>query len=165
MAKIYNSDLTKGIAKNAGIQINTDKVPNELAEKIVPTMETNPEILGKINMVYVGSLTNAIAATAFTSESSRDTYLYGVSGSMIKDATATATSLRINILTPNQAEVSVLRFAGLTLTADSKDNAVWFDKPILLNRNTAMRLTSDTNVGNFLLTGVYYCRIDEKSSA
>ena len=40
MAKIYNSDCTKGLAQNASIQQNVDKVPNELAEKIVPTFET-----------------------------------------------------------------------------------------------------------------------------
>ena len=41
MAKIYNSEIIKELVDGCKLQINTDKVPNELAEKVVPVFLAN----------------------------------------------------------------------------------------------------------------------------
>jgi hypothetical protein len=43
-AKIYNSNLTKAIVDGAKLQISEGGIPSEIAEKVVPTMEVNPNL-------------------------------------------------------------------------------------------------------------------------
>lgn len=158
MAKIYNAEVTNGLAKNAGIQINVDKVPNELAEKIVPTFETNPDAIRKSNRVTSGSLTNATSANIITTEADRDTYLVGVIMHYIKDATATSTEFAVQVTPENQSIQNILRVGGITLTADSGSVSISLPYPLKLKRNATQLLYSATNVGNFTVkcSLIYY---------
>lgn len=164
MAKINNSDCTRGLAKNAGIQESRDKTPNELAEKIVPTFETNPALLRKCNIVRYALATNATATTIYGCPTSRDFYLCGASLSVIKDGTATSLSSSIQILPAGDSNYSrVLSIAGLTLTAQSETQAVDFSRPILIERGTNISVINSTNVGNVTSIGCiwgYYVEVN-----
>lgn len=48
MANINNTELLKGMRDNAKVQ-NLESVPTQLAEKVVPVMETNPRCLFCVN--------------------------------------------------------------------------------------------------------------------
>ncbi len=153
MAIIYNSELSKGIVESARLQQNRDIIPNQLAEKVVPVMEVNPQILRKskgIPLLLTG-LVNTTSATIFTSDSIKKTYLTGATLSMIKDATSTATDMGIQFTNADSTVCKICRMAGITLTADSKENSITFDKPIEIKRGSNIVLTSDTNVANIVL--------------
>lgn len=63
MAKITNSDLTHELVDGAKIQTAFDRVPNELAEKVVPVMEVNPKLL-KNCTILINSSANTYTVPA-----------------------------------------------------------------------------------------------------
>jgi hypothetical protein len=127
MAKIYNSDCTKGLAKNAGIQQNIDKTPNELAEKIVPTFETNPELLRKTNVLAYSSSQNV---TLYAIPAGKRFFLTGGSISMQKDANSDNTLLDIRTTAYEGASTSVLTIKSITATANAQSLSRTFEPPI-----------------------------------
>jgi hypothetical protein len=145
MAIIYNSDCTKGLAKNAGISTAKDIVPNQLADKIVPTFETNPEMLRIGNVVKYVEINDATSGTVYTTPTDQDFFITGIQMSYIKDVNATSTIIACRA-TINGGEVRLGEFRGITLTAANGSFSRDFANPIKLDRGTTIRLTSDTNV-------------------
>jgi hypothetical protein len=164
MAKIYNSDLTKGIAKNAGIQQNVDKVPNELAEKVVPTLESNPKIVGQIYSSR-GLATNATNGVILAAQSKRDVYIHGAFLTLNKTATATSTYTAIEYTDENGAAQRLLQFVGYTLTAQNESISVSFPRPIKIKRNTAIQLLNGTANADIISIGIIYYSLDDVSNA
>jgi hypothetical protein len=145
MAKIYNSDVTKGLAQNAGIQQNVDKTPNELAEKIVPTIETNPKLLRDAIVlatfssdVSTGSTSEVLAASP-----SKDVYITGLTLTFYKDVTCdVTTSARGVSAVFGGAPRTVLSYMPITLTAEKIEKTIMFDPPLKIDRNTAITTTA-----------------------
>lgn len=141
MAKIYNSDVTKGLAQNAGIQINVDKVPNELAEKIVPTFETNPDKLRKITIVRSGTG----AATIYTTPTDRDFYLCAAHLSLSNSTAGQNAYLSVLATPKDEANVTIGNlYVRTTALIDMGHDNVFLnfnDKPILLARGTNITST------------------------
>jgi len=157
MAKIYNSEVTKDLANNAGIQQNIDKVPNELAEKIVPTFESNPELFRKCNVIITNTAVNATNATIYTTPKDRDFYLVGASLSVIKDAGSTSTETSINVQTDETNTTQrFLSIIGLSGVAQSETISISLPYPLKLRRNTIQTLTNSTNNANISARGVLY---------
>lgn len=163
MAQIHNSDLIKGISKNAGIQISRENVPNQLAEKVVPTMETNPELLRKISIVRSTTGTNATSTTIYTTPTDQDFYLCAMAITMIKDVTATSNATAI-VATINGAVISILKIPGITLTVQESNVQVSLPFPLKIDRGTAINITHSTNVANVVGTGHIYGFINETSN-
>lgn len=55
MAEIHNSDLSKEIIDKAKLQLSFDKLPTQLAEKVVPTLEVNPDISRRRKIIRINS--------------------------------------------------------------------------------------------------------------
>lgn len=165
MAKIYNSNLIKELIEGGKLQINSDFIPNQLAEKIVPVMEVNPALLRKTNLIKAATLTNNTTQTVWTTDTIKDTYITSVCLAFIKDATATTTDIRANLTPLNQAEISVIRIPSITLTAHSGEVSITFPHPILLEKGVAQRISSGTNVGNILISAVYFGYTVENTTA
>jgi len=148
MAKIYNSECTKGLAQNAGIQQNVDKVPNELAEKIVPVFETNPELLRK---GFVRHATLTADATLYTTPTNQDFYLTNIVLSNTKDAASDCSGVHISA-TINGANVRLCQITGITLTAGSMNISRTFKEPIKIDRGTNITVSHLTGAGAVLAT-------------
>lgn len=151
MAQIHNSDLIKGMAENAKIQQNVDRIPNQLADKVVPTMETNPALLKTANVVrYVD--TN-IDTTIYTTPSDRDFYLTGISYSLAKDALSTCSGIRISGTIDGVTQwVGII--SGITLTTDSQTVSQNFSKPIKFDRGVNISIIHLTGTGATLRSSV-----------
>lgn len=147
MAKIYNSDCTKGLAQNAGIQQSVEKVPNELAEKIVPTFETNPQLLKKDVSLTNDKLTTG---TLFvTPTTTRQFYLTGFVASYVKDAVCdSATGLyQISYTSETGATAYLMNFPIITLTAQQESVSHTFKNPIKLGLTSAVGFSGTFTVG------------------
>jgi hypothetical protein len=147
MAKIYNSDLTKGIAKNAGIQQSVEKVPNELAEKVVPVMETNPELLRKVNIVANINKTTTGSGTIYTTLANKQFYLTSAYGTYVKDAAAdvgqTGYCLSMGGVIDG-ANIIILSLPSLALTAETEVISQTFNPPINVDRGSTISLGGAT---------------------
>jgi len=152
MAKIFNSELTKELTEGAKIQTSFDKVPNEIAEKVVPVMEVNPKLLKTIDYVKSASLTNSTSTNIYTTPTNRDFYIVSAEISMIKDVTATTDGLFMNT-TINGVAVNLLGFPGITLTPAEGTATLNPCRPIKIDRGVNIALSSNTNVGNFKMFG------------
>ncbi len=155
MAQIYNSDLIKGMANDAQIQLNRDYPPQQLADKVVPVMETNPRILQKLNYTHSNTATNATSATIYTTPTDQDFYLSAVALAIIKDATSTSVKSAITA-TINGVAQDLLSIPEITLTAQTAQMSLAFPKDILIDKGTNIVVTNSTNVANILATGVIF---------
>jgi len=155
MAQIYNSDLTKGIAQNAGIQISREVVPTQLAEKVVPVMETNPALLRVCNFIRGTEANNATSATAYTTLTDRDTYLTAVTLSVQKDVTSTSVKSYARVVIDG-ANKDICVIAGITLTAQSSTMTLILPAPLKVDRGSALTVLNTTNVANISAAVVFY---------
>lgn len=139
MAKIYNTECTKGLANNAGIQISVDKVPNELAEKIVPTFETNPRLVRDQRVLASAVRTTTGDATLFTTSSINETYVTGLIFGVIKDATCDKSSGHITISTTiGGASTPLAAIPVLVTTAQSEILTITFAHPIKIDKGVTV---------------------------
>ena len=97
MATIYNSDLFKEMASAGALQQAVDKIPNQLAEKVVPVMEVNPKLFRRINIIKQDDLQNATSSTTYTTPTDKDFFLTNLNFSYIKTNTATTAAIYVNL--------------------------------------------------------------------
>jgi hypothetical protein len=151
MATIYNSDLSREIVEGGKIQTSVDRIPSELAEKVIPVMEVNPKLLRKINVVkYAATGTSTGVLTIYTTPSDRDFYLCSICAGYIKDATCDMGTGRISITATPFYEVGVMELIGfptITLTAQERLINVDYSKPILLKRGTTIAFAVSFTAG------------------
>lgn len=160
-AKIYNSDCTKDLAQNAGIQQMTDKVPDELAEKIVPTFETNPLLLRRNNILGIveRQATAASASVIFASPAGKKTFITGIEIYMIKDAACDKASghFSLNAAVKGSAAQNILKVPVLTLTAQSETAILSLAFPLEIEPLTSITLNSFSfAAGNCINGAVVY---------
>lgn len=152
MATIHNSNLTKELIDVGKLQVSRDKIPNELAEKVVPVINVNPKDYRIANVLRYNTCTNATNATIYTTPADRDTYITNIMLAFIKDATATSTGVWINFVIDG-ATRTILHYPCLTLTAQTGAITLALPSPIKVDRNTAITVNSSTNVGNISASG------------
>jgi len=164
MTQIYNSDLTKELTEGAKIQVSRDRVPNQLADKVVPVMEVNPKLLRRVKIVKNVQAANATSATVFTTPTDRDFYLTGYCLSVIKDATSTSTgtSLRSTI---DGAAVRIAEIIGLSLTVQNQTITGSCTPPIKIDRGVTITVNNTTNVANVSSSAEIHGYIDDYSLA
>lgn len=165
MAQIHNSDLIKGLSKNAGIQTSFENPPNQLAEKVVPTMESNPEMLRRSNIVrWALSNNSSSGATIYTTPTDRDFYLVGCQLHVIKDVTATSLRSYIQVKIDG-ADQQILVVSGLTLTVQDQSVAISFPFPVKVDRGVAIKVFNSTAVGNVTSDGAIIGYVVDASNA
>jgi len=149
MAYIYNSDLTKELTEGGKIQVSRDIVPNQLAEKVVPTMEVNPKLFRKINVVKstVTALTGAI--TVYTTPTDKDFFLCGLYLTTIKDAASDGTDAYISVTFIDGSSGTVMAIPGIASTAQIGSLSYTFERPIQLKRGTTVSVVGNTTAGVF----------------
>lgn len=164
MAIIHSSRMLRELQDAAKIQISRDKIPNQIADKVVPVMEVNPRLTRIVNVVRTSSIANSTSSTIYTTPINQDFYLTNASLAVIKDATATATYFRLNVVIDGATQ-RLLVIPSLTLTAQTLGLSSNLMFPLKVDRNTAITIDSDTNVANHKAQAVIVGYIDEQSNA
>lgn len=146
MAKIYNSELSKILQVEAGLQASRDKVPDELAEKVVPVINVNPNHNKFLNYLAHGNTTSISASnTIATTSTTKDTFLCALTMSIVKDAAydgATGSSYRVLVtLDETNASTVIGAITLLTLTAQTDTIHITFPFPIKLKKGSTITST------------------------
>ena len=157
MPTIYNSDLINQLRDGAKIQQNKDNIPNQITDKVIPTMEVNPNLLRKTTFVANKTATTTGAQTILTSAVDKDTYLTGILFSYAKDATCDAAigNLICTAVVGNQV-INISMLAVLSLTAQY-DSVYCSFPPLLIDKNTGVQIGANSyTVGNMSRTAVVF---------
>lgn len=145
-----------------------DKISDEL--KVQPAMSIPRELGEKIQLVYgvnpitprkVLSSTTASgsgSSNLLTTNATKLTYMTGLQYSFVKNVTSdlASGSLSLTVIIGG-ATVAVVRLSVLTLTAERGNISVSFDKPMLLDKGSLIRLSSDTfSAGALIRSAIVY---------
>ena len=152
MAKIYNSEVTKQLANTCGIQQSRERTPDELAEKIVPVIETNPELFRKdvpLNFATQIATGNITALSTTLNPITKKTFITGIYAAFSKNAACDVASGTLNVtLTPKgKASSTVLYFPVITLTQERDNIFIQFKNPIEIEPATSMSMTGTFAAG------------------
>jgi hypothetical protein len=151
-----NSEVNSEIRNALKIMQSTENIPIP-----TPVIEVGTKSV-KNALIKSGSAINATSATLMTTSAFADTYVFGASISVIKDATSTSVSEAIQ-LTPDETglAVSMLQIASLTLTIQSQSVSIMLPHPIKIKRGSVIAIANSTNVGNITTTAQIYYYLDE----
>jgi hypothetical protein len=140
MAKIYNSDLIKELRDVGKIQISTDKIPNEIADKVVPVINVNPKQSRVINAILSSAVTaSGVAQTLLAAQPNRDFFITSASISIVKDAACTPGREFYHIIcTIDGATKNILTIPYYSAVASESHKTISFPIPIKIDRNTAI---------------------------
>lgn len=148
MVAIHNSDLKREIIEGAKMQLSVDKVPQELAEKVLPVMEVNPKLLRTINIVKGETKTTTGNLDIYKTPPDKDFYLTSINGGLVKDATCDAVTGQIPMtITLNGVVQKIFPFSIITLTAQEAQQGAMFFFPLKLDRNSVIRIGGAFTVG------------------
>lgn len=151
MAQINNGELIKGLIDGAKINTSIEKVPNQLADKIVPVMEVNPDLLRKTNVLVTNN--NPTGATIYTTPANKKFYITFI----LLSANATvagANVLKLHFAQDGQTELIftlVPLFCTVAINAVNKNISLTFP-PILLKKSSLIRTSVDGTVGTVQAT-------------
>lgn len=141
MAKIYNSELTKELTIGARIQTSVDRIPNELADKVVPVMEVNPRLLKFINIVKTAECFDSTTTTIYTTPADKEFYLCAFNINVTKSDAASSQKSAINAYV-NGALTILVRIETLNGVQDSGALSVSLPFPLKIDKNTAITVTN-----------------------
>lgn len=151
-ATIHNSDLKKSIIDNAKIQLAIDKVPSELAEKVVPTLETNPNLLKTCEIIRHATKTITGSQIIYTCDTSRQFYLTGIHLAMTTDAANDGTGVQITFNTEGGG-ARYFHLLKTTLVASTQAVSMNFSRPIKIDKGTNLILNTAFTVGTGTMAG------------
>lgn len=153
MANINNSDLTKALIDGAKINIVTDSVPSQIAEKVVPVMEVNPDMLRRCNVLkYV-----AVAGTIYTAPTNKDFYLSAMTLQGINDAGEPTASNYITITPSGNVATIILRGTLPAVAALASginvSESLSLSIPIKIERGSNITLNIGSTTGSASIIG------------
>lgn len=145
-----NSEQIKEEIKALGLQPGAQNIPNP-----IPVVETNPKLLRVCDVIRNSTATNATTAGIYTTPTTKDFYLVGVSLSVIKDVTSTSvvSDVRATVAGISSTSSRILSISGISLTPQTDSVAISFPFPIKVDRGTIISVNNSTNVGNIRSDG------------
>lgn len=155
MSNINNTELLIGMRDNAKVQ-NTENIPSQLADKVVPVMEVNPMLLRRCNIVKGNVRTSTGVVTIYTTPTNKDFYLTSVCFGVSKDAVCNVATGLLNISISVEGTTAYTHLCNtpvITLTASSSIVSQSFPVPIKLDRNTTVSMASTFGAGVLVLAG------------
>lgn len=156
MATIYNSELTAELIQAGKLQVARDKIPSEIAEKVVPVIDVNPKHARICNLVKRQSIVNSASGIIYSVPSSKKTFICGYSLSVIKDVTSTSDRSKINCYLPSGEAITIAEITGITLTPQEQTITATINPPLELQPGTNIDLTNSTNVANINTSGIIW---------
>lgn len=152
MATIYNSNLTRELVDVGKLQTSKDKIPDQIADKVVPVIDINPKHSRISNICRVTTGANTTSATIYTTPADKDFFIVAAAVTVIKDATSTSPYTQLTC-TIDGAAVQILRIGTLTLTAEQRELSISLNVPIKVDRGTNIVVQNGTNVANITASG------------
>lgn len=133
------------ITKLLGLQTAVDKTTFDLLNTVQPIVDTAPdrftEVLGS------GSSGSTGSTTVLTAESGkRDTFITGIWLSVMKDSSCDNTTTQVTAVI-NGATVNLIDIRSITLTATDNNIYVPFEKPLKIDRGSAILLSKTFAAG------------------
>ena len=154
MATINNAQLIKNLIDTAKINISAERVPSQLAEKIVPVLEVKPQPQIKLSAL---TLSDATTGTMFTTHATKRTFVIAAAISTTKDAISNAHFSGIGV---NAFGKSALLLVGIQfepLTAQSNlSQVISLPFPIELEKNTIVNVYNSSATASIDTQGVVY---------
>jgi hypothetical protein len=157
MPRINNSELIKQVIEGAKINIASEQVPTQLAEKIVPVMEVNPNML-KITNVCKSTDTGG---TLYTTPLNQDFYLTYCNASItLLDAGDKLASVYVTAILDNDSGASSVVNSALAqtsalITAANCTSSLSYPAPIKLKRGSVISVTASNTDGLRVCIGGY----------
>lgn len=146
MATIYNSELSKELQQGAKLQIR-DKMPSELADKVVPVMETNPKLLRRAQQLGTMSRgTTTTSLTIFTPQAGKETYITGLNISNTQNAACDNVLLSI-VAAQGTSQLILYKRNKETLTAQSFFDHIDFVPAIKIDNGTNVTFSGAFTAG------------------
>lgn len=152
MATIRNSQATDNLIKGLSLDTARDKIPREIASKVVPTFNINNSLTYE---AYSAVVSNATNANIFTIPDKTNFFVVGAQLSVIKDGGSTSTSSDINA-TINGTAKQLLRIGGLTGTAQTDSVSISFPYPIKVDSGSTITVNNTTSAANVKATAVIF---------
>ena len=147
MATIYNSELSKEIITGAKIATAVDKIPTELAEKVIATMEVNPKIVTSSKIRWNAATTTQTGMNIYVPQANETVYLDSVQISLQSDVICDDIVAACQVTQDGISGLSVAFVRKITLTACQRDVVVTFPKPIKCDQGTAVKLVHTFTAG------------------
>ena len=160
LAEIHNAELIQNIIKQAKIQIQTDKVPTQLAEKVVPVLvAATPE---RLIQFKANSASDATTANIHTTHSSKETYLMGIQMTIAKDAVSDSIISSVRATPFGSADLGLLAIRYEPTTASSALNeSIFFPIAMKLEKATTITVTNSTATASIDTTAtIFYYEVD-----
>ena len=140
MATIYNSQSSKEITDVCKIQTSKDRIPTELAEKVIPVIDVNPKHSRICNVV--ARATGTSGTVIYTTPTNKDFYLCACSISYAGPATKAAVNCSIRSAIDGIL-VDFIDLSMVTLTAGSDSATISFPFPIKLDKGITIQLVAN----------------------
>jgi len=153
MAVIQNQKIIQKLIDELELYPALDKIPTELADKILPTFQVNTEeitvspepttIVRNVNLIDSDGLTTK---TIYTTSSSEQFYLTGIALDLIDWGTSTADA-SISVIIGGVTQTLVKIDCAQTATYNPKPgkSITWsFQNPIKIDKGTIIAVNRDT---------------------
>jgi len=160
MINIQNTDAINAIRNGAKLSIS-EGFPQQLIRSVQPVMDMTPNFHRTLQTKQLAR-TSSGAVTIHTTSATKDTYIFGVGYSMIKNATNDVATGNLGLTAViGGATYYLITVAVLTLTAQDISTFYSLKHPIKLDRNTAIALDGTFTAGNMVRNPIiYYYEVD-----
>jgi hypothetical protein len=152
MATIYGSDLKRELIDAARIQVSKDRIPSEIAEKVVPVIEVNPNMLRRCNIARANDATNATAATIYATPADKEFWLVSATLGIIKDVTSQSVATDIRVLIDGRTD-RIIVIPGISLTPQESIINLNLPFPIKIDKNTNITINNSNATANIKASG------------
>lgn len=161
----YSSDLSKELRDVLKYPTGS---ANLILPDVTPVINVNPKHSKTCQIVrHIGNATSGVH-TVYTTPADRDFYLCGVSSNFIKDAACDAATGAQGVAcypAEDGAQRFLIIFPFITLTAQSQAQAIDFNRPIKIARNTAITTTGSWAAGVCVRGTCIWGYVDDTSNA
>jgi len=149
-----NADIRQEIINVQRLQTALGDIP----ANPIPVIEVNPKLVKDLKTANLSKNTSG-ATAIMTTSNSKDTLLYGCNLNMIKDSTCDMATGNVFLsITQNGKTFALISLPVITLTAQSAGDRIMFNKPIKVDRNSAINISASGTytVGVCNRTGVIF---------
>ena len=131
---------------------------NQMLPNVVAVIDVSPSFHPLIQCRANNATTSSASSTIFSADARKRTKIHGVMYSIQKDATCDAASGVGQVKGLIGSYTSVLaQIPLLTLTAQSMNVSMWFQKPIEVDKGSAISFAQGTfTVGSFIRSAVVF---------
>lgn len=133
---------------------NSLLMPTKVNDNLQPVLISNPK--KTINLFKSDGRTTTGTSTLYNTSSSKDTYLWSAWLLQTSDAACDGVTFLLTATPKNDSARNLIVIKKQTLTAGSDHTELDFSAPILLERGSAINITSSFTVGANSMSGAVF---------